>query len=131
MVCATSKGSDQPANTRSLIRAFASRLNTLCSKATDRTSFGISKLQSGCTGSSEFTHVSMPHFWKSHVVAQFYVSSTLLLLFVNDLRIISEVAEQYTRTYRVYHLYTFTLWRHIENARILNSVGEVRIALKY
>ena len=26
-VCATSKGSDQPAHTRSLVRAFASRLN--------------------------------------------------------------------------------------------------------
>ena len=29
VVCATSKGSDQPAHTRSLIRAFASHLNTL------------------------------------------------------------------------------------------------------
>ena len=29
VVCATSKASDQPAHTRSLIRAFASRLNTL------------------------------------------------------------------------------------------------------
>ena len=29
VVCATSKGSDQPAHTRSLIRAFASRLSTL------------------------------------------------------------------------------------------------------
>ena len=29
MVCATSKGSDQPAHARSLIRAFAGRLNTL------------------------------------------------------------------------------------------------------
>ena len=29
LVCATSKGSDQPAHTRSLIRAFASRLNSL------------------------------------------------------------------------------------------------------
>ena len=28
-VCATSKGSDQPAHTRSLIRAFASHLNIL------------------------------------------------------------------------------------------------------
>ena len=27
VVCATNKGSDQPAHTRSLIRAFASRLN--------------------------------------------------------------------------------------------------------
>ena len=29
VVCATSKGSDQPAHTRSLIRAFASRLSKL------------------------------------------------------------------------------------------------------
>ena len=29
VVCATSKGSDQPANTRSLIRVIASRLNIL------------------------------------------------------------------------------------------------------
>ena len=29
VVCATSKASDQPAHTRSLIRAFASRLSTL------------------------------------------------------------------------------------------------------
>ena len=29
VVCATSKGSDQPGHTRSLIRAFASRLNNL------------------------------------------------------------------------------------------------------
>ena len=29
MVCATSKASDQPAHMRSLIRAFASRLNIL------------------------------------------------------------------------------------------------------
>ena len=29
VVCATSKGSDQPAHTRSLIRAFASRLNII------------------------------------------------------------------------------------------------------
>ena len=29
VVCATSKGSDQPAQTRSLVRAFANRLNIL------------------------------------------------------------------------------------------------------
>ena len=26
-------------------------------------------LKEGCTGTSEFTHVKMPHCWKSHVVA--------------------------------------------------------------
>ena len=27
-------------------------------------------LKGGCTGSSESTHVKMPHFWKSHVTSQ-------------------------------------------------------------
>ena len=40
VVCATSKGSDQPAHTRSLIRAFASRLGMLWLLS----SFGVSKL---------------------------------------------------------------------------------------
>ena len=30
VVCVTSKGSDQPAHTHGLIRAFASRLNIVC-----------------------------------------------------------------------------------------------------
>ena len=61
MVCAVSKDPDQPAHTRSLIRAFASRLNDC--KATDR----IVSLKSGCIGSSESTLVKMAHSWKSHV----------------------------------------------------------------
>ena len=27
-------------------------------------------LNEGCTGSSEYTHVKMPHCWKSHATAQ-------------------------------------------------------------
>ena len=45
VVCATSKASDQPAQTRSLIRAFASRLSILWCLATDRTSIIASKLK--------------------------------------------------------------------------------------
>ena len=41
VVYATSQASDQPAHTRSLIRAFASCLNI----ATDRTPFGVSQLK--------------------------------------------------------------------------------------
>ena len=41
VVCATSKASDQPAHTRSLIRAFASRLNKLLIEH----HFGVSKLK--------------------------------------------------------------------------------------
>ena len=30
-------------------------------------------LKAGCRGSSESTHVKMPHCWKSHATAQFSV----------------------------------------------------------
>ena len=56
VVCATSKDSDQPAHTGSLIRASACCLNILC-------------LKKGCTGSSESTLVKMPHCWKYYVAA--------------------------------------------------------------
>ena len=57
VVCVTSKASDQPAHTHSLIRAFASRLTIL-------------SLKGCCTGSSESIHVKIPHCWKSHVTRQ-------------------------------------------------------------
>ena len=61
-VCATSKGSDQPAHTRSQTRAFACRLILL---------------KGDCTGSPESIHVKMPIFWKSHVAAY-------LLMFIRE-----------------------------------------------
>ena len=66
MVCATSKASDQPAHTRSLIRAFACRLNILLLLSC----LEFLRLKGGYTGSSESTHVKMPHCWKSHAMAQ-------------------------------------------------------------
>ena len=63
----TSKGSDQPAHTRSLIRAYASPLNILLTEQY----FEFLSLKGGCTGSSESTLVKMPHCWKSHVTAHF------------------------------------------------------------
>ena len=33
-------------------------------------------LKGGCTGSSEFTRVKMPHCWKSHVTA-YYLKATV------------------------------------------------------
>ena len=67
VICATSKDSDQPAHTRSLIRAFASRLNFLCVLLCY---LEFLSLKGGCTGSSESTLVKMTHCWKSHVSAQ-------------------------------------------------------------
>ena len=61
MVCSTSKASDQPAHTRSLIRAFA-RLLT-------EHHLEFLSLKEGCTCSSESIHVKMPHCWNSHVTA--------------------------------------------------------------
>ena len=39
-------------------------------------------LKGGCTGSSESTHVKMPHCWKSHVAAQMSTSISFLLISV-------------------------------------------------
>ena len=59
VVCATSKASDQPAHTRSLIRAFASRLSILC---WPNVILEFLSLKGDCRGSSESTHVKTPQF---------------------------------------------------------------------
>ena len=69
VVSATSKGSDQPAHKRSLIRAFASRLNILSVKLLTEHLLEVLSLKGGCTGSSESTLVKMSNCWKSHVTA--------------------------------------------------------------
>ena len=66
VVYATSNASEQPAHTRSLIRAFANRLSVKL--LTDQLSF--LRLKGGCTDSSESIRVKMPRCWKSHVTAQ-------------------------------------------------------------
>ena len=71
-VCATSKGSDQPAHTLSLIRAFASRLeNSMTVKLLTEHNLELLSLTGGFTGLSESTFVKLPHCWKSHVTAHF------------------------------------------------------------
>ena len=69
-ICATSKASDQPMHTRSLIRAFASRLIILGVKALTEHHLELLSLKRGCTGSSESTLGKMPHCWKSHITAE-------------------------------------------------------------
>ena len=71
VVCATSKASDQPAHTHSLIRFFASDLNILSVKLLTEHYLEFLSLKGGFTGSSESTLVKIPHCWKSHVKAQF------------------------------------------------------------
>ena len=65
-IYATSKASDQPMHTRSLIRAFASRLIIIDVKALTEHYLELLSLKRGCTGSSESRLVKMPHCWKSH-----------------------------------------------------------------
>ena len=71
MVCATSKGADQPAHTYSLIRAFASRMNSLFMivKLLTEHRLEFLSLNGGSTGYSESIHVKKTHCWKSHVAA--------------------------------------------------------------
>ena len=64
VVCATSKASDQPMHTHSLIRAFASRLNK-----NHHLEFLSSK--GGCTGSTESEPVKMQFYWILHVGVHF------------------------------------------------------------
>ena len=71
MICATSQGSDQPAHTRRLIRAFACRLVKLLIEL----NLVFLSLTGGCTGSSESTLVKMAHCWKSHVTVQIFLNT--------------------------------------------------------
>ena len=78
VVCATSKASDQPVHTPSLIRAFASRFEySMSVKLLTEHHLEFLSLKGGCTGSSESIHVKMPHCWKSHVTAQMWQSDCM------------------------------------------------------
>ena len=39
--------------------------------------FEFLSLKGGCIGSSESTHIKMPHCWKSHALAQFYLDNAI------------------------------------------------------
>ena len=66
MVCAASEGSGQPAHTRSLIKAFASRLNILIAKLLTEQYLEFLSFKGGFTGWSKSALVKIPHCWKSH-----------------------------------------------------------------
>ena len=72
VVCATSKALDQPANMRSLIRAFGFMIVKLLTEH----HLEFLSLKGGCTGSSESTHVKMLG-WKSHATAQVLITHLL------------------------------------------------------
>ena len=77
MVCATSKGSDQPAHMHSLIRAFISLFEySMRVKLPTERHLEFLSIKGGCTGSSESTLVKIPHSWKSHVIAHILLNDT-------------------------------------------------------
>ena len=73
VVCATSKGSDQPAHTRSLIRAFANDYSLIVKPLTEH-HLEFLCLKNGCIGLSESARAKMPHCWKSRVMAHIILS---------------------------------------------------------
>ena len=77
VVCVTSKSSDQPAHTHSLIRAFASRLNILY--PTDRTKFGVSKLKRMLHRLVGVYACQNATLLESHVMAQYDVITRHLM----------------------------------------------------
>ena len=88
VVCATSKGSDQPAHTRSRkSHAYSMTVKLLTEQLLEFLSLIV-----GCICSYESTLVKMPHCWKSHVEAPMFsmhvccfVDRTASII-VNDLR---------------------------------------------
>ena len=78
VVCATSKGSDQPAHMRSLISVFASRLNIMTVKLLIEQHLEFQCFEESCTGSSESPLVKIPHCWKSFVAAQMVIQSGIM-----------------------------------------------------
>ena len=72
VIYTTSNGSDQPAYTRTLIRAFAGLEYSMSVKLLTEHHSEFLSLKGGCTCSSESILVKMPLCWKSHVTAQFF-----------------------------------------------------------
>ena len=67
VVCATSKGSDQPAH---MVRLLT------------RHHLEFLSFKGCCTGSSESTHVKIPHVWKSHIMA--HITLTMFICHIFD-----------------------------------------------
>ena len=52
-------------------------------------------LKGGCSGSSESTHVKMPHCWKSHALAQYYCVSLLKCPMVSSVILLFSISWSY------------------------------------
>ena len=68
VVRTTSKASDQPAHTHSLISTFVSRLHiSMNVELLTEHHLEFLSFKGGCTGWSESFHVKMPHCWTPHI----------------------------------------------------------------
>ena len=80
VVCVTSKSSDQPAYTCSLIRSlFLSLEYSISVKLLTEHHLEFLLLKVDCTDTSESTLVKIPHCWKSHVAAHILMHTRLHL----------------------------------------------------
>ena len=87
VVCANSLASDQSVQTRSLIRAFASRLSILrLVKLLTEHHLEFLSLKGGCL--SESTIVKIPHCWNSHVIAQMMMIMILMMMIYSELSLL-------------------------------------------
>ena len=77
MACATSKASDQPAH-----------MASMSVKLLPEHHLEFLNVNGRCRGSSESTHVKMPHCWKSHATAQ--ISNGSILRFDSEIKCIIE-----------------------------------------
>ena len=85
VVCATSKGSDQPAHTAQSDQSCCWSLEYIMTLRTlTEHQLESHSLKGGYTGSSESTLVKIPHCWKSYVAGHiyfFFISETVLTRF--------------------------------------------------
>ena len=67
-------------------------------------------LKGGCRGSSESTHVKMPHCWKSHALVQMFSSSSVSLLLSFYKNILDKFTKSCRRSWPAYEdtIYAYT-----------------------
>ena len=132
MVCATSKGSDQPAHTRRLITAFASRLNILCVEHL----FEFLCLTGGAQARL-ILHLSKCHIVGNHVSR--LKCSCFLLLIQLDKKVITKIAlgEEDGSASLIKHCcdktkyYTNITEERVVNGTLTNVTEEVRTCKTY
>ena len=89
-------------------------------------------LKEGCTGSSEPTHVKMPHCWKSHALAQIIIVCSLIPQRKGSFRVSFEcilryMYIQYLNAKKGYKMLGKPRMLNISPTYFLNSINHKRI----